>query len=102
MSARLCSRPGCTQLMRHTHRAYTEDRRESAAKRGYDRHHLRWRQMVLARSPYCTACEARGRVTVATEADHIRALRQGGDWSLENGQGLCKPCHSKKTRSEYA
>ena len=39
---------------------------------------------------------------IATEVDHINPHR--GDtrrfWDKRNWQGLCKPCHSKKTRSE--
>ena len=54
----------------------------------------RWRTMVLARHPLCT-CGA-----IATEADHIIPLSQGGGWSLENGSGLCKACHSRKTLRE--
>jgi 5-methylcytosine-specific restriction protein A len=53
--------------------------------------------MILKEHPICNhpGCHA-----VATEADHIVPLDQGGGWELENGQGLCKPCHSRKTRYE--
>jgi len=51
---------------------------------------------VLARDPICRSC----RRAPSTEADHIVPLAQGGDWSLENGQGLCKTCHSRKTRRQ--
>lgn len=40
------------------------------------------------------------RLTPSTEADHIIPLPEGPD-TVENMQGLCRPCHSRKTaRSE--
>jgi len=71
--------------------------RGSSAARGYGARHRRWRAMILARDPLCVHCRERGRTTPATEADHIVPLRRGGGWSLENGQGLCKSCHSRRT-----
>ena len=73
-------------------RAY-ERRRGTAAQRGYGATHRRWRAAILARDPVCRACGQ----APSREADHITPLSQGGGWSLENGQGLCKPCHSRKT-----
>lgn len=35
-------------------------------------------------------------------ADHIVPLADGGDWSDENGQLLCEPCHKAKTAREAA
>ena len=52
--------------------------------------------MVLARDPVCRSCSR----VQATVADHIMPLRQGGGWSLRNGQGLCHACHNKKTGAE--
>ena len=98
--ARLCSHPGCNKLAKHSHRAAYDERRGSASARGYDRHHQRWREMVLHRYPYCRQCDMEGRVTLATEADHVIPLRKGGGWALENGAGLCHSCHSQKTWAE--
>jgi 5-methylcytosine-specific restriction enzyme A len=75
-------------------------KRESAAKRGYGR---KWRQArieFLADHVHriCESCKA----AIATEVDHIAAHK--GDlklfWSRSNWQGLCKPCHSRKTMRE--
>jgi 5-methylcytosine-specific restriction endonuclease McrA len=56
--------------------------------------------MVLARHPLCQMCGD----TVATVADHIEPLDprdpRAGNWSLDNGQGLCHGCHARKTFSE--
>jgi 5-methylcytosine-specific restriction endonuclease McrA len=65
----------------------------SAARRGYGYQHRLWRLRILARDPFC-ACGC-GRPSVV--ADHIRPLSQGGDWSLEIGQGLALECHARKT-----
>jgi 5-methylcytosine-specific restriction enzyme A len=73
-----------------------KDNRESASKRGYGRLHQRWRLMILNRDPICRKCNREA----STEADHIISLRKGGVSSMENGQGLCKSCHSEKTRNE--
>jgi 5-methylcytosine-specific restriction endonuclease McrA len=71
------------------------EQRGSSCRQGYGRRHERWRKMVLARCPACAMCGQ-----MATVADHIVPLKQGGNWTLENGQGLCASCHAKKTRAE--
>jgi len=48
-------------------------------------------------------CEAEGRTTPATVADHIVPINAGGSrFEAENGQGLCASCHGKKTLAEGA
>jgi len=69
--------------------------RVSAARRGYGRRWQRLRLVVLKRDPVCRAC---GR-EASTDVDHILPKRAGGPDSLENLQGLCGPCHSRKTAS---
>jgi len=73
-----------------------QDHRSSAARRGYNRRHRAWRELVLAAHPICEAC----RHAEAIVADHIVPLSAGGDYSLENGQGLCARCHAQKTARE--
>jgi 5-methylcytosine-specific restriction enzyme A len=50
----------------------------------------------------CSSCKLKGKLERATEVDHIRS--HNGDtklfWDESNWQGLCKPCHSEKTRRE--
>ncbi|HEV2378701.1 MAG TPA: HNH endonuclease signature motif containing protein [Terriglobia bacterium] len=104
LNSKPCPAPGCREVTsggpcaRHKP-IYSSDPRASASARGYDRHHRRWRILVLHRHPLCVFCERSGRLVPATEADHIVPLTKGGDWSLSNGQGLCKSCHSRKTLS---
>ena len=51
----------------------------------------------LQEHPLCVMCEAKGRVSVAEEVDHIIPLYRGGADEWENLQGLCKACHAEKT-----
>lgn len=99
--------PGCPGIVRGDRcnvcgpRRQTESeydqRRGSAASRGYDRRWRRLRAMILARQPLCVMCLAENRVTPAIELDHIVPLRDGGDNSEDNLQPLCKSHHSRKT-----
>lgn len=85
-------------------RKQADNRRGSAAARGYDWAWSRLRASVLSRSPLCVMCQAQGRVTVANEVDHIVPIRLAPERRLDesNLQTLCKPCHSTKTAREDA
>lgn len=73
--------------------------RGSSSERGYGVQHRRWRERVLQRDPLCVTCKALGLTTLATVADHVVPVRQGGNrFALENGQGLCHAHHNAKTR----
>jgi 5-methylcytosine-specific restriction protein A len=76
--------------------------RLKTAERGYGGRWQRTRAGYLRRHPLCVECEKAGRVTVATDLDHI--IPHKGDmvafWDSSNWQGLCKPCHSRKTATE--
>lgn len=77
------------------------DRRYRADGRAKEYHHLYdgwWRKervTFLKLYPLCCMCEARGRVTPATEVDH--KIPHRGNVTLfrdvNNWQGLCKPDH---------
>lgn len=49
------------------------------------------RKVILARDPVCVICHS----VPANEVDHIDDDPTNN--SVDNLQGLCKPCHSKKT-----
>ena len=74
-----------------------QDRRESAAARGYGARWRRLRRMVLSRNPLCADCERHGRVTLATDVHHVVAKRDGGKDEMSNLEPLCHSCHSKRT-----
>jgi len=48
--------------------------------------------------PLCVQCSREGRLTLATELDHVVPLFKGGQDDDDNRQGLCSPCHERKTR----
>ena len=61
------------------------------------------REIILTEQPYCVECLKHGIFTLATEVDHIIDIAKRTDLFLEktNLQGLCKPCHAKKTFNEH-
>jgi 5-methylcytosine-specific restriction protein A len=76
-------------------------------RRGPDRQFYstpRWkafRRVFLQLFPLCVECEREGRLTLATDVDHIRPRKDlpYDDWyAIEACQGLCKSHHSRKTR----
>lgn len=74
----------------------------SAAQRGYG---YRWRNVraaFLREHPLCAECMRRGRLTPATDVDHIKPHHGDPDlmWDEENLQALCHACHARKTASE--
>jgi len=72
-------------------------RRGTSAYRGYD---SRWRKlakMILNRDPVCMVPSC---WSASEEVDHIIPKREGGLDLMSNLQGLCKTCHSRKTRRE--
>ncbi|MFE9442504.1 HNH endonuclease [Streptomyces sp. NPDC006602] len=65
-----------------------------AARRLWDR---RVRPRALARDGFaCVLCGERE----ALEVDHILPIAQGGTWTLDNAQTLCRQCHAEKTAKE--
>jgi len=83
---------------RKTRRLSEADRaRRNQAKRCYQTNHPTWRRLrkwVLAREPLCRHCRERGRVTPATDVDHIDGDSYNNERS--NLQALCKSCHTRK------
>lgn len=104
---RLCVEPGCSNIVERGRC------KGCAAKRERDRpladvrrlyHSARWlalRLRVLLEQPLCAVCDLAGLVVASAEVDHVIPHR--GDlrlfWDRANLQGLCKPCHSRKTQA---
>ena len=76
-----------------------QEQRGTARERGYTTQWDKARKGFLARHPLCVACQSEGRVTAATDVDHIVPHR--GDmelfWIRENWAALCARCHKVKT-----
>jgi 5-methylcytosine-specific restriction protein A len=72
----------------------------SSTARGYGADWRRVREVVLADEPLCRLCHEAGRVTPATEVDHIVPFRGVSDplrLALTNLRPLCHPCHATRT-----
>lgn len=101
-SLRPCTYPGCNNLSpeaRCPQHPYPikADRRQSAAKRGYDSAWLHLRAWHLKRHPVCQI-QGRCHGEPATEVDHITAINLGGRrLDPHNLQSACGPCHKWKT-----
>ena len=105
---RPCPTRGCAALVRSGHceahggqrKAWAKDTPGPPRLRG--RANQQRRQRVFARDPLCVPCAAKGYVSVATIADHVVPLTQGGADNESNLQGVCSRCHKAKTQGEAA
>lgn len=93
-----------------------DERRGTAASRGYGAKWQRAREQYLRENPLCLRCSSHGDVVVATVVDHITphrlheaketqdqpriAVAERLFWSRSNWQPLCKTCHDRKTATE--
>jgi 5-methylcytosine-specific restriction protein A len=105
MTLVVCSTPGCPELTEGgpctTHKRAAEQRRGTAAQRGYSSRAWRFaRRAVLRRDPICVLC----RTQFATVADHwpdsrreLVAMNVADPDSPERLRGLCASCHGKAT-----
>jgi len=109
-----CRRPGCGGLvaggvcsrcgvLRAQFAAAVDERRGSAAQRGYDARWRRLRDAHLAREPLCRMCQRSDRVSAAVLVDHITPIADGGAVLDDaNLQSLCRRCHDNKTATDLA
>ena len=74
-------------------------KRPSAAARGYDKDHWRWRHAVFQRDSHCRMCGAPGQPS--DHADHIVPVNHGGPrLAVSNGQRLCRTCHNSVKQAQ--
>lgn len=93
--ARVCSEPGCSQLVpcsSHPRKTWSQG---SAASRGYGAEHARCRRVILQAGTPCAVCQR-----PASILDHVIPLAEGGRSERANYQPLCVRCSRAKTRSE--
>ena len=101
-----CGFPGCGVLVRdggsrcvkHPKEAWVKP--VTATKRVTGRKLQALRSKLFNANPLCAECERQGRVTLATQRDHIIPLAEGGQDDDGNVQGLCEACHDAKSKSE--
>ena len=62
---------------------------------------MRTRDRILTRDAgLCQPCKSTGRLTLASEVDHITRLADGGTDNDVNLQSICADCHKAKTKAE--
>jgi 5-methylcytosine-specific restriction endonuclease McrA len=77
--------------------------RGSRHERGYGSNWVKLRKLILDHDGYiCQPCKRAGRLTPATEVDHIKPKAQGGDDGADNCEAICHDCHMDKTKREAA
>lgn len=79
-----------------------DERRGTAAQRGYDSKWRKARTDYLKKHPLCVECMKEGRYTPATVVDHIKPHKCDKKlfWDKNNWQPLCKRHHDVKTAKE--
>ena len=103
-----CSQPGCGVLVRDGTGRCPKHKREAwakpptATKRVTGRKLQTMRASLFRRQPLCAECQRHGRVSSATQRDHIIPLAEGGADDDDNVQGLCRDCHDVKSKQESA
>jgi len=101
-----CGHAGCGKLVRDgsgrcdKHQATAWVRKPTATKRITGRKLQAMRAALFQSQPLCVLCEAQGKVTLATQRDHIVPLAEGGQDTADNTQGLCHDCHEGKSLAE--
>ena len=103
---RPCSYAGCGRIVAfgqsrcEKHPAKTWVKRPDSPKRVTGRKLQRKREQLFSARPLCAECDRHGRVSLATQRDHIVSLAEGGQDVDENTQGLCDECHAAKSEAE--
>lgn len=99
---KFCAAPGCPErTFRGYCKAHASIRRGTTTERGYGGQWPRIRARVLFDEPLCRHCAEGGRVTAASEVDHIVPLSRGGArLDRRNLQPLCGECHRAKTLAD--
>jgi len=113
----LIEAPGFCEKHKREKQRQQDERRGTAAERGYDGRWVKARATWLRKYPLCVHCERESRVTAATVVDHIKphklkqaidsgdseAIRRAQElfWDSENNwMSLCKYHHDLKTATE--
>ena len=97
---KICKHPHCSELILSG--AYCDKHKIRKAKAEWHKLYAnaRWRRMsrqFLVANSECAMCGGE-----ATETDHIQAHKGNVAlfWDIDNWQGLCNTCHSKKSARE--
>jgi 5-methylcytosine-specific restriction protein A len=107
--------PGYCDKHKQAARKAHDDRRGTAAERGYDSKWAKARLYYLRKHPLCVNCKLDRRIVAAQVVDHIEphklkdAIDSGDEqriakasalfWNSSNWAPLCKPCHDSVAQS---
>lgn len=86
-----------------SHTTHRPRHRESKGRYGQGRGKgwAKLRKQVMDRDRWlCQPCARAGRITVATECDHITPICNGGNDDPLNLQAICTDCHKAKSAQE--
>lgn len=70
---------------------------KSRHERGYGYEWEKRRAVKLKLKPLCEYCEEKGRITIATEVDHVIPKSKGGTDEPSNLKSCCRACNLSKT-----
>ena len=101
-----CAHAGCTNLVPGGTRNCADHKSRwptgQRTKRTKTSQHIAWRNQVLDNANGRCQIRYAGVCTgIATEADHIVPITEGGaEFDPLNGQGACRACHALKSSDE--
>lgn len=98
--SRLASTPPRLATLAKTTTGFARTDGLSSTARGYGQDWRRLRERILAAEPLCRFCCADGRVTAATDVDHIEPFNGIHDprrLDPTNCRPLCRACHLSRT-----
>lgn len=62
---------------------------------------MQMRERIMRRDcSMCQTCKRNGRITLASEVDHITALDNGGSNDDDNLEAICVECHKAKSAKD--
>ena len=83
---------------------YDFSKREARQKFYHSKEWKILRNFMLSRQPLCDHCLKKDRITVATEVDHIRDIKDAPELrlSMNNLRTLCQSCHNTKSARDHS
>lgn len=76
---------------------------KTTTARGYGWAWQKQRLRILARDRHlCQTCKTKGRITPATQVDHVKPKASGGTDDDANLSSICDDCHDAKSAQEAA
>lgn len=98
MCGKAIDAPGYCEAHKRDKTGWYATSRGSNTERGYGWQWKKLRDRIMQRDyGLCQVCMRHGRVTPATEVDHLIPKAKGGTDEDANLRAICRPCHAEKT-----